>query len=447
MSTSMNAKSSVAARLLHGLLLAVVALVFTWRATLPFGLLAVALGALTGSLLADRLTDRRYRLPAILLIGVALGGLGLWGADLLARSAGLARMVSPTRMMHLVEAIRWAGLGMGGALLLRGLALRFRAALAIEGSLAVMAVAATVSAHRDGMIARPLEVSDWFWRQGIDPVVAFVGVGLASAVLFAGVLASGRSARRTLVHLFLVLLLGLGVASWMYETEANTPRKNAVGAKLDKQKDGKRDRDSQPAGGGQPSDGKNSSNNASDLPPPPSEKGGRNRPSAIVVFYRDVRPATEVFYFRHAAFSQYNGFRLVEATLRGVDTEARNDFPIDTREVPGMHNEGLGRDEVAMDIALLSDHSRMFALIDPAIVEPRPNPSPARFRRAYHVVSQVLTPRSRTFWARQQGSRTGRTKSGSSTPNCRGTSAIMSWPSDFAWAFGRSIKTILWPSR
>ncbi|MCA9551495.1 MAG: transglutaminase domain-containing protein [Myxococcales bacterium] len=383
--------SQNAGHALHALLLAVAAAVFANELTLPPGVVAAAAGAFAGSLWAESLHARRLRTFASVALGLLVGGLGLALTQVFLGSATLAEALGPTVAMGVGEVVRWVAVALGGALVLRAVALGYRAALALEGSIAVLVVATTVQAHRDGMIARPLEISDWFWQQGIDPVVAFLGVGLLAGLLLAGVMARGRSPGRTLAQLLIVLLLGLWLGVRLHREPPESDLRNAVGEKLDKAQDGDRDGPASAGQGGQgeSKEGKNKQDN--DLPPPPKQHGGQQRPSAVVVFHRDVLPFGEVFYFRHAAFSQFNGARLVEATRRGVDPDARYDARPEGFDVPGVHNSGLDREEVATDVALMSEHSRTFALIDATRVEPRPNPDSARFRRAYRVVSQVVS--------------------------------------------------------
>lgn len=382
---------SLAARALHALLLAAAAAVFAQGLTLPSGLGAAMAGAFAGSLCAERLERRRYRLFAVVALGILVAGLGLGLTGLLLGTPGLASAVGPTRTMVLGEIVRWASAAFGAALLLRAAALRYRAALAIEGSVAVLVVASTVSAHRDGMIARPLELSDWFWRQGIDPVYAFLGVGVLGAMLLAGLLAYGRSARRTLAQLLVVLVVGLLLSSRMESVELDAPQKNPVGTELGKKKDGKRDGPAAQGGGGSGQGDQERQSKDSDLPPPPKQSGRSNRPAAVVVFHRDVQPFGGVFYFRHAAFSQFNGARLVEATDFGRDPDARYDQARSRKmTIEGQHVGGDGRVAVATDVALMTEHTRTFALTDAEEVEPIPNPEPARFRRAYRVLSHVV---------------------------------------------------------
>lgn len=380
---------------LHATVLSATAFVLCAPVTLPSTAACGALGAFVGTILAERLIDARWRLWVLGLgsvLGVVLGGVLV--AQLL-ESATLGELFGPTHLLWFGEALTYAGLSFFGSVALRTLAIRFRAALAIEGGLAVLAMATTVAAHRKGMYARPLEVADWFWSQGIDPVFAFLGVGLLGAILFAGILVYGRSPKRALLQLLLVLILGLVLAFRIHGRDSSLDPKGAGSAESDSGKS--EQRKGQGGGGGA---GQNQRPN-DDLPS--NGQNSQERPAAVVVFHKDVVPIGGAFYFRHGAFSQFNGARLVEATIPGLDPDARHGFPIEPEAIPGPQNEGADRSEVATDVALLTEHSRMFALTDATMVEPMPNPEPARFRRAYRVVSKVLVGEYEQWLGHQAG--------------------------------------------
>jgi hypothetical protein len=403
-------------RLVHGLLLACSFVAFAYRFALPIGLAAGALASLAGVLAAERLVIARYRLPIIVAGAWSAFGVGWLVVSGLVSSEAVASILSPARTLVVADMLFWAVLAAAASVSIRAIAIRHRATLAIEGSIVALAAATTVAAHRDGMIARPLEISDWFWTQGIDPVAAFLGVGLAAAVLLAGIFAYGRAASlrgasaleppftdpfadadpigsadpigrrrsrrdrtfgaRSLLPLLVVLLLGVLMALRIHSRDTDLERKNAIG---EKEGDGSKDSGSG-AGAGE--------GFQDDLPK--SGESKRNKPAAIVVFHKDAHPFGDVFYFRHAAFSQFNGIRLIEASRLDVDPEARNAFPAVDQEVLGPQRDREGRTAVATDVAMITQHNRMFALIDPIEVGPLPNPDTARFVRAYRVVSNVL---------------------------------------------------------
>ncbi len=373
--------------LLHALLLAVAFVILTWHLAQDVGLIAGAMGAICGVLIAETMVAGRYRMWVIWVTGFVAIGLGWIVARGLLGSITLATALGPGAAIKVGEVLRWSSAALGTCIIVRGTALRLRVALAVEGSVAVAAVVATVAAHRDGMIARPLVVSDWFWRQGIDPVVAFLTVGIGAAMLVAGLLLHGRSRRRGLIQLSLVLMLALYLMSSIHRQENPIPQKDAIGQELEKSQDDPNRKSTGGGGtGGEPS---GSSDQNSDLPQASRQK--QNRPAAVVVFHRDVKPSGEVFYFRQASFSQFNGHRLVEATRPGIDTGGRLGFPAEPRSVEGAPPSTSARTEVLTDVALLLNHNRPFALLDPVQLAPKANPDPGRFKRAYSVVSQVVT--------------------------------------------------------
>ncbi|MCK6550373.1 transglutaminase-like domain-containing protein [Myxococcota bacterium] len=384
------------ARLVHAALLATALAIFAWPITLPTGLAAGALGAALGTFVAELLVGRRYRVLAIVGFAILWLVAGRVTVEVLSDAEWISALASPVLVLVVAEVIRWGAVGLGASVVLRSIALRYRAALAIEGGVVVAAVVTTVAAHRDGMIARPLTISDWFWSQGVDPVVAFLAIGVAGALLLAGILAHGRSPKRTVAQLAFVFFLGLFLAAFIHGTDLDTPKKNPAGQELDAKADDKRGGGDggQGAQGGQGGKGDQKGDGRSgfrrdDLPS--AGQSGKNQPAAIVVFHKDVTPAAGVFYFRHAVFSQFNGTRLIEATRPDVDPDAVRSFPTARQPIVGPSEGAIGREIVATDVALLTEHQRMFTLTDAIEVEPMPNPEPARFRRAYRVVSSVVT--------------------------------------------------------
>ncbi len=373
--------------LLHALLLAVAFVVLAYPLALDVGLIAGAVGAVAGTLVAETMVANRYRVWVTWAFGFATLAVGWFAAKMLLASSAFALALTPEAAIHVGEMLRWSTTALGACVILRATALRFRVALAVEGSVAVAAVVSTVAAHRDGMIVRPFSFADWFWQQGLDPVVAFLGVGIGASLLLAGLLLHGRSRSRGLIQLLLVLLLAVVMAQWIRGRDPSVAQKNAVGGPLKKSQDDPSRKGGSTGGGSK--GGRSEDQQNSDLPE--AGQQGRNRPAAVVLFHRDVQPSGGIFYFRHAAFSQFNGSRLVQTTLAGVDPDARSDFPLERRPVEGVPENALGRTEVATDVALLTRHSRMFVLTDATEVAPKANPDPARFQRAYSVVSEVVT--------------------------------------------------------
>lgn len=359
--------------------------VLAWPIALDIGLVAGVVGAVVGVLVAETLVARRYRPWVVWGSGLFVIVTGWLIARTVVGSSIVASVLSPVAAIHVGEMFRWFGVASGSCIVLRGTALRYRIALAVEGTVAVAAVVATVAAHRDGQIVYPLAVSDWFWRHGIDPVAAFLMLGLAASLLLFGLLLHGRSRSRAIIQLVIVFVLGLASIFWKVVVPEDEHR-NVIG-QLQKGED---DATRVDQGSGQQTEGQASGGGSSNSDLPQAGQKGKNRPAAVVIFHRDVAPRGGVFYFRQAAFSQFNGSRLVRSTLPGIDPDGRNDFPRERRDVGGVPEGALGRQEVATDVALITDHAKMFALTDAVEVSPRANPNPSRFRRAYSAISKVF---------------------------------------------------------
>ena len=382
----------------HAALLALAFLIFAMPVGLPAGLAFGALATASGAILAERLEHKRVRLPMIALAALVGWCAFLLVAYIITTSAGIAGAIGPASALLAGDALRFGGLGFAAALLVRGAAIRFRAALALEGTLVVLAVATTVAEHRDSNIARPIEISDWFWTQGLDPVVAFLAIGLVGALLLAGVLAYGRSPGRTIAQLVVVLLIGVFLASQIYGRDVSEQRE-VIGAKGDKEREEAQKNSGKGGGAG---DGKgNAKPPQDDMPRFNNGENRENKPAAIVVFHRGIAPAAGAFYFRTAAFSQWNGSRLIEATIGGVDPDSRIIYPSEKHQLEPTP-QGM-RELVANDIVLITEHPRLFALTDAIELEPMVNPDPVRFRRAYRVVSSVVTAEYDKMLGRQPG--------------------------------------------
>lgn len=365
---------------MHAAALAVVFLVAVWDLAAPVALGAGVAGVGSGVALAYRLTQRRYRFWVMALAGLGLMALGLLVPGVLTAWDPQGN-VGTGQLLAAADAWRWLCVGAGVALPVRAAGERWRAALALEAAVVVAAVASPVAGHRDGMIARPLAISDVFWTHGVDPLVAFLALGVMAAVLVAHVLARRRSITRTASQIAVVLILALLAARHIHERESQ--QLASAGGRQ-----GQGDDPQPPEGATGRSEGQGSTSPRPNDEPKPSQKG-RNKPVAVVVFSDDVKPSAGVYYFRHAAFSQYNGIRLVQSTRADLDAEVRQPFPSSTVQL--QEPPPPFRTSVGTDVALLGDHQGVFMLLDGVELSPLVNPDPVRFHRAYRVVSSVVT--------------------------------------------------------
>jgi protein-glutamine gamma-glutamyltransferase len=131
---------------------------------------------------------------------------------------------------------------------------------------------------------------------------------------------------------------------------------------------------------------------------------GQNPPVAVVIFRDDYTPDTGMYYFRQNAFSQYNGTKLVADTSGLYDRDVATEFPGSEPvkpEAPPL-DPNLFR-ELETRVALLTDHAKPFALVNPTQWTAIPNPDSKRFQKAYEVKSMVLDKPIKEILGRRAG--------------------------------------------
>lgn len=366
---------------------AAVGFAFAFPLTPPRVALAIAGGAGIGALVGRLLAGSRLRLLPILLAS-AFGLLALSvGLDALARSSVLASAMGPASVVVLQSAI---GLGVGAVCVstaLRALALRQRLFRALEVAFVGFAFAQLVAGHRGGAINRPFELADSTIAQGGDPTVALLSVGALAAVACVLLLLSERSVWRALLHLALAagLLATVLTTTRMLGLPQAKPASEGLGLRPDKANKNKSDH--QKPGGR--TTGERSDNEQLEFRDD-YESQGRQIPLAVVLLHDDYSPPGGLYYFRQAAFSQYNGRRLVAATRADVDDDLAPGFVFADTHLPEVPNEQGDRMRLETTVALMAEHNRPFALESPIELRPEDNPDPGRFRRAYRVVSEAF---------------------------------------------------------
>lgn len=189
--------------------MALAAVALSWGILMPAGVTAAVIGAILGVVTGELVGRSRIRLaPAA--VGAALLVLMSWGAASLATGGEwIPSVIGPGGALKLAGMLRYGSLAFGLTALLRSAAARHPAAMGLELGAVVMAVAVLFSSHRDGVIARPLWISDWAWQKGIDPGDVFLGVGAAAAVILAVLLVLERRSGRTASSLLALPLLAL----------------------------------------------------------------------------------------------------------------------------------------------------------------------------------------------------------------------------------------------
>jgi transglutaminase-like putative cysteine protease len=363
--------------------------------------LTIAAGALVGAALGRliaRTSLRTFAIPLFALTGV-LGAAMLrsWLVSL----DGLAEQLGPSQALELSDATGWGLAALAASAGLRALALRVRMLRVLEVGFVGVAFAEMVAAHRGGAINRPFEIADSIIAAGGDPTIALLAVGGVAAAVSVILLLSEQSVLRSLLHLAVAAaLLFLVVSSTrMLGLPQPDPGKGALGLRPD-EKDNKQGKPKNPNGQG--GSGQPPSNDNLEFEDNYSSQG-RQAPVAVVLLHDDYSPPNDLYYFRQAAFSQYNGRRLVVATMDGVDDDLVPSFVLEPQTLQPVPNVLDDRAQLETTVALLSEHNRPFALESPVSLTPASNPDPGRFRRVYRVTSLALASKHEDLLGRGVG--------------------------------------------
>jgi transglutaminase-like putative cysteine protease len=439
---------------LRALAMTLAAVGVAWGIAVTPALVAVGIAAVLGVFVGERLGHSQLRTPVIPVAAGALFFVALAGAWAFTGIEPLTRAVGIKASIETGAVIRW-GLAcfafVGGV---RALAVRRPAWLIAELLFVVVALAWVFAAHRDGAIARPLWVSDWALRRGMDPARIFLVVGSSGAALLALLLLLERKGSVTLASLLALPIFALLVLVLVDYTGRPTPKTDdGLGLIDDKQGEppnatpegpsdgqGEKEKEKEKGGGGargsdggtggganskdgdggaqpeaqdgggsggrdggageKPKPPKPPANSSLDDTAPPSE-GSTPVPMAVVVFENDYEPPSESFYFRQDAWSQWNGTRLVQSELAGADEDVLGVYP--TKRAAVEAPPSAGRAKVTARVALMVEHDKPFGLESPTEFEPVRNPNPDRFTRVYRVRSLAQKIEYQSLIARKPG--------------------------------------------
>jgi transglutaminase-like putative cysteine protease len=208
---------------LRALAMALAALSLAWGVALTEGLVAAMVGAVLGVVVGELLGRSRVRL------GVALGGVALFTlvtwfiGRTLTTTEWLASMVGPGNTLAAVGVVRFGTLAFALTTGLRTLAVRRPSALALELGFIAAAVTTVFASHREGVIARPLWLSDWAWQEGIDPSHILLAIGALAVVLLAILLVAETKSGRAISSLLALAALAILAVLFINVVGAPTP--------------------------------------------------------------------------------------------------------------------------------------------------------------------------------------------------------------------------------
>lgn len=431
------------------------------------GIVSAMLGALAAVPLGEVLGRSRLRLPlvigihagalvAVLLLGWLVTGFGLFPS-----------LLGPGGALGLAVVLRFFGVALVLVSVLRSLAVRHPTFMAVELFLLAAAVSVMFATHRDGVIARPLWLSDWAWRNGYDPVDVLLVIGGAAVVVLGALLIAESRSRLSLASLLALPVLALiailflnvggltqpegdhdlGLTEDAEGDEPNiTPPGEAPGGRRPREDGGPDDgqgrerdgggssgggRDAGADGGGSQGErdggssggqvdsgvpsggqggGQSQDQGESDQPPPPaseqlepSDTGRRSSAPMAVVLLEDDYSPENQAYY-------FRQDAWSEWNGHRLVATRRNDADHDIAESYPSYRTPVrapppqqGRTLVHARVALLTDHAQPFALESPVAFAPLHNPNPDRFTRAYRFESLAQSVSYRQLRGREAG--------------------------------------------
>ncbi len=358
-------------------LAAAAALLWSGHATL-LGIAAAVAAAVAGAAGGEALAGSRLRLPAALLLALSPAGAGLLLGRLLDLLFARVPPPGPEVILAILDAPGTAGATFAVAAALVLLARRLPLLAPLPAALVVLVASLPLLPHRGGMIHRPRLVAELAWSRGLHPVLILAALGAAAGFLGLVALARGREMRhRARDFLLLVVLAGLLAFVLPSAGLLRVPPVDPLGLGGKGGSRGERGRDARARKELLPFRDRVDTSRA-------------NVPAAVVVFHDDVAPFDGIYRFRQAAFSSWNGRRLVRGLLPGLDRDLFPGLPgagpLRRSPPPG---EDL-RERLATTVALLADHPLPPVLVDGIEIAPEDNPDPSLFRGAFRAVSSVL---------------------------------------------------------
>lgn len=173
------------------------------------GIVAAVLGAAAGVLAGELLGRSRLKLSWMLggLLAWALLSLAL--GDAFTRFETLVSVVGTSGALRTSGLIHYGGIAFAAVSAMRVTSVRHPSWMALETLFIVGSVAVLLAAHRGGFVARPLWLTDWAWRRGMDPTDIVLGVGVGAALIAISLLLFERKGRLSVAVLPLLPLLAM----------------------------------------------------------------------------------------------------------------------------------------------------------------------------------------------------------------------------------------------
>src|SRR5688572_20179947 len=141
------------------------------------GTVSAVVAALSGVVLGELLGRRRLRLWLIASAALLLALLGVWIGIASTKYEAIPSAIGPAAALRLSAILRFGATTFALVTALRAAGRRMPALAMIEIAAVAGAFAIPFAAHRDGVLVRPLWLSDWAWHEGHDPAVILLAIG------------------------------------------------------------------------------------------------------------------------------------------------------------------------------------------------------------------------------------------------------------------------------
>lgn len=392
------------------------------------GITSACIGASLAVVLGEWLARSNLRTWPVVGILAVLTVAFCWSAGLTSSATLFSENFGHRAALEIRESLQFFAAFFGALSIVRFVAARNPNLLFLEVVYSAFALAVALEAHRDGMIARPLWLSDYAWQRNLDPTHLLIGAGVVAAGILLLLIALERRKRfpwPVVIGLPLLALLTVSVIRSVGPPQAEPedgigikteelgedpedmkddypssgdPKEGDAGVKPQDGSDGgagnPRDGGADGGGGSQSKDGgtDGGSGNTQETPPNLDNPNDPNpnatpAPMAIVVFETDYEPPSESFYFRQGSWSEWNGSRLLPTKMEEADTDSLRAYPDVATQIDVPKSEH--REIVKGRVAWIAEHEFPFALETPLSFTPIANPNTERFTRAYRFVSSA----------------------------------------------------------
>ncbi|MBI4957093.1 MAG: transglutaminase domain-containing protein [Myxococcales bacterium] len=173
---------------LRVLALTAAAMCLAWPLATGAGVVSAGVGAALGVIVGELLGQSRLRAPVVFgLLAVGFAVTGFLG-HMSTHSELVPGMVGPAMALKVGTVLRFGCFAFFPLALVRAAAARRPTVAALELAFVVASLTFLFAAHRGGVIARPLWLSDWAWRHELDPANVLMVIGAAAFLLLAAIM-------------------------------------------------------------------------------------------------------------------------------------------------------------------------------------------------------------------------------------------------------------------